>query len=222
MGRNVRVEISHMPKVLPATNDMERTYQQTYNVGSNPNVNQPPPQTNSYPQLNQVNPNTLPVNNNPGFQQTNILHLLLANPQLIQALSLLQTPQTQQIQPNQNIQQPITNNQINPSGQNTNPYPTRVTEPQRDRPPGCNTVFVGNLSYDIKDDTIRNIFKDVGEIKAIRWLNDKKSGKFKGCGFIEFHDPNATFRAAMKNGTMVMGRPMRVDFATERPEKDEI
>jgi len=26
----------------------------------------------------------------------------------------------------------------------------------------------------------------------------------------------------MKNGTMVMGRPMRVDFATERPEKDEI
>lgn len=34
-------------------------------------------------------------------------------------------------------------------------------------------------------------FKDCGEIKQIRWLTDKESGDFRGCGFVEFYDGDA-------------------------------
>ena len=78
---------------------------------------------------------------------------------------------------------------------------------------GCNTVFVGNLSWDIDEDTLRGAFKDCGEITAIRWGEDKQTGEFKGYGHVEFSDTDATDKAVALAGTMVMGRALRVDFA---------
>eukprot|EP01121_Diplochlamys_sp_Union-15-3_P009618 TRINITY_DN2623_c0_g1_i2.p1 TRINITY_DN2623_c0_g1~~TRINITY_DN2623_c0_g1_i2.p1 ORF type:complete len:400 (+),score=74.68 TRINITY_DN2623_c0_g1_i2:167-1366(+) len=98
-------------------------------------------------------------------------------------------------------------------------------EPQRPRPEGCTTVFIGNLSDEVDDDTIFNIFTHCGTIKEIRWQNDKE-GNFKGCGFVEFFEEHATFKAAQMNGIDVLGREMRVDYATNKPgtkqQKDPI
>jgi hypothetical protein len=35
------------------------------------------------------------------------------------------------------------------------------------------TIFVGNLSDDVTDDTIFDVFNGCGDIESIRWLNDK-------------------------------------------------
>ena len=40
--------------------------------------------------------------------------------------------------------------------------------------------FLGNLSYDIDDDSLKEAFKHCGEITDIHWLTDKSSGKFFG------------------------------------------
>lgn len=56
---------------------------------------------------------------------------------------------------------------------------------QSAKPPNCTTIFFGNLSYDIDDDAVKDFFKDCGEVKNCRWLTDRESGQFKGCGFIE-------------------------------------
>merc|ERR1712070_747276 len=73
------------------------------------------------------------------------------------------------------------------------------------RPDNCTTVFAGNLSFDIDDDTIRKFAEDCGEIKNIRWLTDRESGDFKGCGFLEFYDSESVDKFVKKNGEDLMG-----------------
>jgi len=60
--------------------------------------------------------------------------------------------------------------------------------PPSEKPEGCTTTFLGNLSFDIDDDKVKEFFKACGEIVAIRWVSDKESGQFKGCGFVEWAD----------------------------------
>lgn len=78
--------------------------------------------------------------------------------------------------------------------------------------------FVGNLSWDIDDDSAKDFFKDCGEIVDIHWLTDRDSGKFKGCGFLTFDSVEAAVKAVAKTGEMCMGRDIKVDFATPRPD----
>lgn len=56
---------------------------------------------------------------------------------------------------------------------------------QSAKPSNCTTIFMGNLSFDIDDDAVKDFFKDCGDVKHCRWLSDRESGQFKGCGFIE-------------------------------------
>jgi nucleolin len=50
----------------------------------------------------------------------------------------------------------------------------------REKPENCVKLFIGNLSYDIDDDGIRNFFASVdAEMKAVRWLHHQ-TGDFKG------------------------------------------
>jgi len=81
---------------------------------------------------------------------------------------------------------------------------------------GCVTVFVGNMSFHIDEDTVRETFKDCGEIANIRFAEDRETGAFKGYGHVEFVESEATDKAVALAGTYVMDRPIRVDFANER------
>ena len=87
---------------------------------------------------------------------------------------------------------------------------------QSKKPDGCVTCFLGNLSYDIDDDKCKEFFKDCGEVSKIRWLTDRESGDFKGCGFIEFYDSASTDKAAALSGQDLLGRAIRIDYAKGR------
>jgi RNA recognition motif-containing protein len=68
---------------------------------------------------------------------------------------------------------------------------------------------------------MKEVFKDIGAgIKDIRWVTDHRSGKFKGCGFIEFETEEACINAVKLNGTMLLGRNIRVDFSSDKPSRD--
>ncbi|CAH8357339.1 unnamed protein product [Eruca vesicaria subsp. sativa] len=62
------------------------------------------------------------------------------------------------------------------------------------------TVFVANITLDIRKSQIINFFKDVGEVVSVRLIVDQK-GKRVGCGFIEFASAEeATKAVEEKNG----------------------
>jgi len=82
------------------------------------------------------------------------------------------------------------------------------------KPDGCTTVFLGNLSFDITEDGVREFFGDCGSIKSVRWV--ERDGQFKGCGFVEFEESAATDAAVAKNGQDVLGRQIRVDFSAPK------
>lgn len=90
-----------------------------------------------------------------------------------------------------------------------------------EKPEGCTTVFCGNLSFDIDDDKMGAFAKDAGcgEVKAIRWLTDRDSGDFKGCGFVEFWDTDSVDAFVKKNGEDLLGRSIRVDYSKPREKK---
>eukprot|EP00804_Cyclotella_cryptica_P022884 CCRYP_005095-RA/>CCRYP_005095-RA protein AED:0.12 eAED:0.12 QI:177/1/1/1/1/1/3/279/480 len=82
--------------------------------------------------------------------------------------------------------------------------------------PGCTTVFVGNLSFQIDEDTLREAFQSCGEIASIRFAEDRESGAFKGFGHIEFVESESTDKAVEMAGTDILGRQVRVDYANDR------
>jgi len=81
-----------------------------------------------------------------------------------------------------------------------------------EKPEGCTTIFIGNLSFNITEEQVYEFFQDCGDIKECRW----PKGDFTGIGWVEFYDTNATDLALKKSGTKVMGREIRVDYAAPR------
>lgn len=72
------------------------------------------------------------------------------------------------------------------------------------------SVFVGNLPHDVKEDKLRDHFMDCGTITGIRIIRDAKSGMGKGFGFVAFNTSDEVMIAIEKNDSMIDGRPIRV------------
>ncbi|KAI0561475.1 RNA recognition motif containing protein [Gracilaria domingensis] len=80
------------------------------------------------------------------------------------------------------------------------------------RPPGT-TVFVGNISYDTTEEQLNEVFSQVGNVVNFRLMHDNETGRAKGYGFCEYEDKETAMSARRNlNGTMLNGRPLRVDF----------
>jgi len=91
-----------------------------------------------------------------------------------------------------------------------------------EKPEDCTTVFCGNLSFDIDDDAMKKFASDAGcgEVKAIRWLSDRDTGDFKGCGFVEFWDTKDVDSLVKKNGEELLGRNVRLDYGGARKPRE--
>ncbi|MFZ1538231.1 MAG: RNA-binding protein [Chromatiaceae bacterium] len=84
-------------------------------------------------------------------------------------------------------------------------------------------IYVGNLSYGVTEDELREAFGAYGEISSVSLISDKFSGQSKGFGFVEMPN-NSEADAAIKalNETPLKGRNMRVNQAkprTDRPQR---
>lgn len=78
-------------------------------------------------------------------------------------------------------------------------------------------IYVGNLSYDITTDELREAFEQHGEVTNAKIIMDRDTGRSKGFGFVEM--PNqAEGEAAIAelNGAMLRGRTARVNEARPR------
>lgn len=80
-------------------------------------------------------------------------------------------------------------------------------------------LYVGNLSYNITEDEIKDAFAPFGEVTSVKIITDAGTGRSKGFGFVEMaNDEDAEKAIAGLNGTTVMERAINVNEA--RPQTD--
>jgi RNA recognition motif-containing protein len=81
-------------------------------------------------------------------------------------------------------------------------------------------LYVGNLSYNITEDGIRDVFAPLGEVLSVKIITDAATGRSKGFGFVEMaNDEEADKAIASLNGTTVMDRAINVSEARPQTER---
>jgi len=83
-------------------------------------------------------------------------------------------------------------------------------------------LYVGNVSFDMSDDELKEAFSEFGEVVSATIVKDRVSGRSRGFGFVEFTDEQSAQDAkGAMNGKSVMGRMLKIDDAIEqRPRSD--
>ncbi len=46
-------------------------------------------------------------------------------------------------------------------------------------------IYVGNLSYDTREENLRDLFEGYGEVVSVNIVMDKMTGRSRGFGFVE-------------------------------------
>jgi RNA recognition motif-containing protein len=81
-------------------------------------------------------------------------------------------------------------------------------------------VYVGNLSSDATDETIKQAFESFGEVTSARVIKDKYTGQSRGFGFVEMAVQSQAKTAINSlNGKELLGKQISVNEA--RPRADQ-
>ena len=80
-------------------------------------------------------------------------------------------------------------------------------------------IYVGNLSWNLKDQDLSNLFASHGEVTSAKIVTDKFTQRSKGFGFVEMADDAAAQAAiAALNGSEVDGRNIVVNESRPKQE----
>lgn len=80
-------------------------------------------------------------------------------------------------------------------------------------------IYVGNLSYDVADEDLRQAFEGFGQITSAKVVKDRYTGKSRGFGFVEMPvEEEAKAAITGVNGKDLMGRALNVNEARPRSE----
>jgi len=81
------------------------------------------------------------------------------------------------------------------------------------------SVYVGNLSYEVTEDSLNSVFAEYGSVKRVQLPTDRETGRVRGFGFVEMGtdaEENAAIEAL--DGAEWMGRDLKVNKA--KPKED--
>jgi len=80
-------------------------------------------------------------------------------------------------------------------------------------------IYVGNLSYEVSEEDLKEAFEAFGQVESVRIIKDKYSGQSKGFGFVEMPS-KAEGQSAIDglNGKELKGRTLNVNEARPRTE----
>ncbi|MGG6270132.1 RNA recognition motif domain-containing protein [Leptolyngbya sp. AN03gr2] len=82
------------------------------------------------------------------------------------------------------------------------------------------SIYVGNLSYEVVQENLAEIFAEFGTVKRVQLPTDRETGRLRGFGFVEMSS-DAEEDAAIEalNGAEWMGRDLTVNKAKPREER---
>jgi RNA recognition motif-containing protein len=81
-------------------------------------------------------------------------------------------------------------------------------------------IYVGNLSFGVSEENLRQAFEAFGQVSSARIVKDKYSGQPRGFGFVEMPE-RAEAQAAIENlnGKDLLGQQMNVNEARPRTDR---
>ena len=83
----------------------------------------------------------------------------------------------------------------------------------------ASNLYIGNLSYETTEETLRTLFAEYGEIESVKLITDRYTGRSRGFAFVEMSTEQAAQEAMSGlNGKQVDEREIKVDKA--KPKRD--
>ena len=85
-------------------------------------------------------------------------------------------------------------------------------------------LYISNLSYNISDEDLRQLFADYGEITSAKVIMDRETGRSRGFGFVELSDDELAKKAIEElNQASYDGKVINITEARlERIEATEV
>jgi RNA recognition motif-containing protein len=85
------------------------------------------------------------------------------------------------------------------------------------------SIYVGNLSYDVTEDNLREVFTEYGNVKRVQLPTDRETGRLRGFAFVEMEtDTEETAAIEALDGAEWMGRSMKVNKAKPKEDRGSI
>jgi RNA recognition motif-containing protein len=82
------------------------------------------------------------------------------------------------------------------------------------------SIYVGNLSYEVTEADLNNVFADYGTVKRVQLPTDRETGRMRGFAFVEMNsDAEETAAIEALDGAEWMGRDLKVNKARPREER---
>ncbi|MCC5830755.1 MAG: RNA-binding protein [Phycisphaeraceae bacterium] len=78
-------------------------------------------------------------------------------------------------------------------------------------------IYVGNLSFSTKEDGLRNLFSNYGEVEEVAVITDRDTGRPRGFAFVTMpNDDEGRQAIEQTNGSEFEGRTLNVNEARPR------
>jgi RNA recognition motif-containing protein len=82
-------------------------------------------------------------------------------------------------------------------------------------------LYVGNLPYTAKEDSLKSHFSSAGSVLSVKIITDRETGRSKGFGFVEMETEDSAQNAVSSlDGQEFEGRSLRVSEAKPQPERE--
>ncbi|KAF1360603.1 RNA binding domain-containing protein [Lizonia empirigonia] len=93
--------------------------------------------------------------------------------------------------------------------------------------PPAKTLFVGNMSFEMSDKDLNDLFRDIRNVTEVRVAIDRRTGQPRGFAHADFVDvASATKAREILKEKTIYGRQLRVDFSknidrADRPRRND-
>ena len=83
-------------------------------------------------------------------------------------------------------------------------------------------LYISNLSYNISDADLRQLFADYGEITSAKVIMDRETGRSRGFGFVELSDDELAKKAIEElNQASYDGKVINITEARPREDRGD-
>ena len=82
------------------------------------------------------------------------------------------------------------------------------------------SIYVGNLSFDVSAEDVKEVFSEYGSVQKVHLPTDRDTGRMRGFGFVDMEN-QAEEEAAISalNGAEWCGRSLKVNKSKPREER---